>query len=65
MAILVDRAILAARRGELEELEVCLAKLRQAAPTTARELEDKLRGIARCVRSHPAYRGAQSQRAAS
>lgn len=55
-ADLVDVAQRAARRGDEEAVQVCLARLRRIDPDLAAELGAELAGILECVRHHPAGR---------
>jgi hypothetical protein len=61
----VEAATNAARRGDLTELDLNLAKLRLVAPIQIDELAEKLHGLARSVRSHPSFGGLARQRPAS
>jgi hypothetical protein len=58
------RAVRAARRGDLVELEEALAKLRRLNSISSGTVGTALRTMARCVRSHPSA-GASEPRAAA
>lgn len=63
-ADLVDVAQRAARRGDEDAVQVCLAKLRRLDPDTAAELARELTELIECVRRHPAGRARPQRRAA-
>ena len=51
----VGRALQAARRGDLDGLEVELARLRSLPAESVGSVGTKLRGMARAVRAHPSF----------
>lgn len=52
---LVADAVAAARRGEVEDLDLALTRLGIVAPGRSEALSEELHRIARCVRAHPAF----------
>jgi len=51
----VQKAVSAARRGDLEGLEIELAQLRAMPADSVVGLNTRLRAMAASVRSHPSY----------
>jgi hypothetical protein len=54
---LLESAVRAARRGDLDALEVELARLRTTPLETVGSMSLRLRAMARSVRAHPSFRG--------
>lgn len=52
---LEDVARRSAARGRLEEVEVCLARLRRIGAPGVDDLEAELHAVVRSVRAHPSY----------
>jgi hypothetical protein len=52
----VEKAVSAARRGDLEALEIALAQLRTMPAESVVGLNTRLRAMVASVRSHPSYR---------
>ena len=52
----LDRAVCAARSGDVHRLEVELAVVRRLQAETAASISLKLRSIARAVQTHPSFR---------
>ena len=52
----MKRAVRAARRGDLDSLEVELSNLRALPAETVVGLRAQLRGVAQSVRSHPSFK---------
>jgi hypothetical protein len=59
----VGRALQAARRGDLDAIEIELTYMTGLPPEAIVGLRVKLRGLARSVRSHPSYRAEPAQQA--
>jgi hypothetical protein len=53
----LGKAVLAARRGDLDGLEVELARLRSLPADSIGSVGTRLRAIARAVRAHPSFSG--------
>jgi hypothetical protein len=51
----LGRAFQAARRGDLETLEIELVRLRSLPEESIIGIDARLRAIARAARSHPSY----------
>lgn len=52
---LMDVARRAASRGRVDEVEICLDRLRAMNVPGTDDLEAELHAIVRCVRSHPSF----------
>lgn len=59
----LGRALNAAKRGDVDAVEVEISRLQQLPAEAVVGLRVKLRGIARSVRSHPSYQAAPERRA--
>ena len=59
----LGRAVAAAKQGDLDGLEVELGRLRNLPTDSVAAISVRLRAMARCVRSHPAYRAMPHARA--
>ena len=57
------RAVRAARRGDVDSLEVELSNLRTLPAEAVVGLRVQLRGVARSVRAHPSYKSAPAAQA--
>lgn len=55
LGIAMGSAVAAARRGDLEALEIELSNLRRLQTDNVITLGARLRTMARCVRSHPSF----------
>jgi hypothetical protein len=53
----LGKAVLAARRGDLDGLEVELARLRSLPADSIGGVGTRLRAIARAVQAHPSFSG--------
>jgi hypothetical protein len=53
----LGKALQAARRGDLDGLEVELARLRSVPTDSIGSIGTRLRGMARAVRAHPSFSG--------
>ncbi len=53
----LGKAFQAARRGDLDGLEVELARLRSLPTESVGSIGTRLRAIARAVRAHPSFSG--------
>ncbi len=52
----IGHAVEAARRGDVDGLELELAKLRRLNADSVGEMGTRLRAMARCVQLHPSYK---------